>query len=134
MINVNNNSTNRGIAFDGFGKRLKEARKLSGKTQDDLAPNIGVTKNTLSRYEREDIEPTATVIALISVVLGISADWLLTGEGQMYRGDWGVMPSISAEEQRLVHTFQKLPPEEKRAVELIIDRLACFADIRKPEL
>ena len=65
-----------------FGQRVRQARKAARLTQAQLALVIGVAKDTLSRYERGDIQPAANKVADITRALGVSGHWLLTGEGE----------------------------------------------------
>ena len=43
-----------------FGRKIAELREKSGKSQAELVEILGVTQQTLSRYEKGDI-PVATV-------------------------------------------------------------------------
>ena len=51
-----------------IGKRLKELR--GNLTQDDLAKEIGVTKNTISRWEKNSKSMSARHAVMIAKVLG----------------------------------------------------------------
>lgn len=51
-----------------IGRRLKEAREASGKTQAAVAKEVGIDSVTLSRYERGVLPvPRATLLALSQV-------------------------------------------------------------------
>lgn len=65
-----------------FGRNLKLARKQADLNQEELAQLVGVSRDTLSRYERGDIIPSAEVLAALVVSLGpdVSSDSLLFGE------------------------------------------------------
>jgi len=65
--------------------RLKEIRKEFKLTQTQLAEKIGRKQHTISDMEKNKY-PMEKIMALaIEAVLGINADWLLTGEGQKYK-------------------------------------------------
>lgn len=38
--------------MQGFGKRLKQAREQAGFTQEQLAEDVGVTRQAISRWEQ----------------------------------------------------------------------------------
>jgi transcriptional regulator with XRE-family HTH domain len=69
------------------GERLKQARKQRKASQSDIAEAIGVGVSAFSSYETGVSSPTAENLVKISILLGISIDWLLLGEGPMYRSD-----------------------------------------------
>ncbi len=60
-------------------KRLCEARKSAGLTQQKLAALIGMKRNTYARMEKCG-NPDIKTLKKLTEVLGISADWLLNGD------------------------------------------------------
>ncbi len=63
-----------------FGKRLRRLRKERGLTQDDIAAAIGVSRQIISRWERNEAVPKAGNLTALADTLGISADYLLHGK------------------------------------------------------
>ena len=114
-----------------FGQRLKEVRTYTGMSQAEAAPKLHIAKDTLSRYERGEVSPTAEVLMLMAIGLGVNADWLLTGEGQRERGEWGVMPQLSNEEQKWLHLYRMLTNEQRAAAGLLVEHLACFNQVTR---
>ena len=55
-------------------------RKKNGLTQADLADMVGVSLNSIARYERGEVTPSANVAHLIAQVLGCTESELLNGE------------------------------------------------------
>ncbi len=53
---------------------MRERRGMSRKVLSELC---GLSKNQISRYERGEREPTASVIIILAEVFGCSADDLL---------------------------------------------------------
>lgn len=60
--------------------KIKEARKLAGITQKDLAKQIGVSAGTLSDYESGNHEPKSDVLCAISDICGVTIDFLVGRE------------------------------------------------------
>lgn len=60
-----------------FADRLKQLREIRGITQDQLAEAIGVTRQSLSRYEYGERTPNATVLHDIAVYFDVTLDYLL---------------------------------------------------------
>lgn len=64
--------------------RLREIRLKIGDSQAVFAPKLGTNQSTYSKYELEGrIVPDDIKSKLYS--LGVSLDWLVTGEGTMFR-------------------------------------------------
>ena len=73
----------------GIGMRIKEERKRAGMTQPELAERIGVHETTIRRWEQErDKGPDAVMVQKIAEVLGVSAEDIMTGDGQHTAEDW----------------------------------------------
>lgn len=65
--------------------RLKEIRIEFNLSQKELAAKLGRKQNTISSVEKE-IYPMEKIMALaIEAILGINAEWLLTGNGPKYK-------------------------------------------------
>lgn len=61
----------------GFGPRLKAARNSASLTQQQLANQLGVTLRTYQRYEDGTTEPTLYALVSVSIILGVTSDYLL---------------------------------------------------------
>lgn len=71
-----------------LGERLKAARQRHGLTLDDLARRAGVSRAMISRIERGESSPTATVLVRLGSGLGLSLSALLeedAGTGPLAR-------------------------------------------------
>jgi XRE family transcriptional regulator, regulator of sulfur utilization len=55
-----------------LGKAIRELRRESGQTQEDLAPQAGITAKTLSLIERGEANPTWGTVQGIADALGVS--------------------------------------------------------------
>lgn len=60
-----------------LGARLKELRRRRGMTQAEFAQLLGVTKETVYRYEHGTQEPSLSRLASIAKCLDTSTDCLL---------------------------------------------------------
>ena len=63
-----------------FGERLKLARKKAGLSLDRLVELIGsmVTKQAISKYERNLMMPDSKVLIELSKALNVSVDYLFS--------------------------------------------------------
>ncbi len=50
------------------GTQIKQLRKALGYTQAQLAEEIGVTANTVARYERDELNPSSPVMKLLKLL------------------------------------------------------------------
>jgi transcriptional regulator with XRE-family HTH domain len=62
-----------------IGKRVRSRRDILNLTQEDIARELGVTHQHISRIERDQAEPSLDLLAKLARVLGTTADFLLTG-------------------------------------------------------
>lgn len=65
-----------------LSERLKLARKQAKLTQSVIAERVGITQPTYQALESGKVEKTA-YFSQIAKVLGVSTDWLATGQGEM---------------------------------------------------
>lgn len=65
-----------------FGQRLMERRKACGyDSAEELAQAMGTDEENVSQWERGSAEPPGQLLAALAALLGVSAQWLATGEG-----------------------------------------------------
>ncbi|HEX8282815.1 MAG TPA: helix-turn-helix domain-containing protein [Pyrinomonadaceae bacterium] len=50
------------------GEQIKELRKSLGYTQARLAEEVGLTPNTIARYERDELKPSPPVLKLLKLI------------------------------------------------------------------
>ena len=55
------------------GTQIKDLRKALGYTQARLAEEIGVTSNTVARYERGELRPSPPVRKLLKLLEMLTA-------------------------------------------------------------
>lgn len=60
-----------------FGKRLKLLRDKTGKSQEDIAKAIGISRARYSHYENNHVEPDMSLIRQLSELYNVSTDYLL---------------------------------------------------------
>ena len=63
-----------------FGNRLYELRRGRGLSQEDLAENLGVTRQTVSKWEVGDSAPDMAKLLAMGELFGISLDELMLGK------------------------------------------------------
>lgn len=66
-----------------IGVKLKEARLRAGLTQENVAEEIEVTRQTISNWETEKSFPDIVSVIKLSTLYNISLDKLLKGDEEM---------------------------------------------------
>lgn len=60
-----------------LGQRINELRRAFGWSQVELAKRLTITKQTVSNWENENIQPSIDMLVRLSRVFGVSTDYLL---------------------------------------------------------
>jgi transcriptional regulator with XRE-family HTH domain len=60
-----------------FGSIVVGLRKEQGISQTDLASRLGIHKNVLGRYERNEVLPSIEIARKIADILDVSLDYLV---------------------------------------------------------
>ena len=68
-----------------IGKKLKDARMSSGLTQENVAEEINVSRQTISNWENEKSYPDIISAIKLSNLYSISLDDLLKGDNKMIK-------------------------------------------------
>lgn len=66
-------------SLDTIGGRIKKARRHARMSQKDLADRVGISVNSLCRYEKDSRVIDAATLAKIVKATHSSANWLLMG-------------------------------------------------------
>ncbi len=63
-----------------IGEKIKSLRKAKGKSQEDLALYIGVSRQTINKWETNKVQPNTDNIMMLCSVFEISSDYFLVQE------------------------------------------------------
>lgn len=92
--------------------RLREVRHAFGDMERDaFAAKLNISANSVARYERGDRVPDGDVLAAYKSRFGISADWLLTGEGEMFTDPSKAPVPSKSVNVKLMHKLARLARE-----------------------
>ncbi|MCJ8173993.1 helix-turn-helix transcriptional regulator [Clostridium botulinum] len=67
-----------------FGERLKELREEKELTQEELGKLLSVSRQTVSGYEAEIIEPNINNLVRLADIFSVSLDYLLGRTKERY--------------------------------------------------
>ena len=65
-----------------LGKRIAALRRDKGLKQDELAQQLGVTPQAVSKWENDQTCPDITLLPQLAKILGVSVDELLSGKAE----------------------------------------------------
>lgn len=105
------------VIYEKVGKRVKEVRKKSGLTQEDLAEKVGVSATYISSIERGLSFPRGEVLVGILNALNVSSDVVFCDV---------VGASMKQKSCLLYDMIQRLPSREQvkilEVVELLVSQ------------
>lgn len=90
-------------------ENLKRLRKEAGMSQQQLADAVGVSQQSINKYENHSIEPDVATLIRIADCFCVSVDELI-GHSRESDGELG------SDELRLVEDYRKLSPSRKQAL------------------
>lgn len=102
--------------------RIKQRRKALGFTQEELAERVGVSPTAVTDWETGKSRPWES-LALLSKVLQVSIDWLVTGEN-ISEIEFKVNPQT----QRLQGLELKVATLPEKQRELILEMIDQFLE------
>lgn len=102
--------------------RLREALQAMRLSIKEAAEMCGIPYRSFQNYTLGLREPNAEALRTISTQLGISSDWLLTGEGPMLRGQSAQAGAASSEpanprEQAILELYRALDEDAQREIQ-----------------
>lgn len=91
--------------MDTLGKRIAALRREKGMTQEELAEELGVSAQAVSKWENGQSCPDISLIPRLAAIFGVTTDLLLTGEKE-------TTPPVKL-----------LPPEERKNIKDMVLRI-----------
>ena len=91
-----------------LGARIKELRKAFGLSQVDLASRMEVTKQTISNWENENIQPSIDMLVGLANVFNVTTDYLLGLDDVPRLSIEGLPLSFAAHLAQIIEDFRQL--------------------------
>ena len=104
-----------------FAKRLLDARKRKGISQDELAQHLGTKGPVIGRYERDEMKPSIEVASKMAELLDVSLDFLV--------GKTDVL--LDSKILNRIVEIQKLSTDEQKTVFSLLDAFLRDTKTRK---
>ena len=89
-----------------LGQRIHELRQAFGWSQVELAKRLNISKQTISNWENDNIQPSVDMLVRLSKIFGTTTDYLLGLENTVRVDMEGVPVSIAAHISMLVDDYR----------------------------
>ncbi len=67
-----------------LNERIRELRIAGGMNQVELANKLGVSKQSVSNWENDNIQPSIDMLVKLAHLFSVSTDYLLGEDNHMY--------------------------------------------------
>lgn len=114
--------------------RLRSVLDLKGLSIKEASDVVGIPYRTLQNYLLDEREPNAKAMSALRTHLGVSVDWLLTGEGSMFHGVsiQGADPATeNMQERALLELFRSLGDAGKRDIQSAAEEKKRLMDVEQ---
>lgn len=114
-----------------LSERIREIRISSGDTQTKFAKKLSISRSAVSKIESGENTPSSQTIALICKIYNINYQWLVNGNGEMFKKDNSdaqaivdeVMTGDNEFAKNILAKLAKLSDERWKQIEEILDEL-----------
>ena len=103
-------------------KNLKSLRKEKGVSQKALGEEIGVSQQSINKYENYNIEPDINTLIHLSKYFNTSVDYLIGNTDIRQVAEVAMSYSLSQDEMDLINEYRDLGEAEKNAVLTLLSK------------
>lgn len=96
-----------------FTQRIFELLEAQGKSKAELARYLGIRPTTVTEWHTKGKKPSSDYISRISEFLGVTCDYLLTGENSSATLTMPAIQHTNAVEAEMLRLFRLLPESEQ---------------------
>ena len=89
-----------------LNQRIREVRQARGMSQVELAGLLGVTEQSVSNWENDNIQPSIEMLVKLAQTLAVSTDYLLGLDGRQTLDVSGLSPRAVGHLQLLVEDIR----------------------------
>lgn len=100
-----------------MGRRMAEARKVIGLSQQQVADSLGIPQRTLSYYERGEGDLPCSLLVPLADILGMDVHTLLDVDPPVRRG--GTITYL----QKRFEAVRELPKKDQQFVMKFLDQV-----------
>lgn len=99
-----------------LNQQIRTLRSVRGMSQVELARRLGVTKQSVSNWENDNIQPSIEMLRKLADIFSVSTDYLLGLEKEEFIDVSGLPPGVVTHLRQVVEDFRilKKEAEEKK--------------------
>lgn len=102
-------------------KNLKKLREEAGVSQKTLAESIGVSQQSINKYENHNIEPDIETLIRIAEFFNTSIDYIVGHTDVRRKIEVVHTFELNDEEEKMLVGYRKLNRKQKKSITLIIE-------------
>lgn len=102
-------------------KNLKALREVAGVSQKQLAEAIGVSQQSINKYENHNIEPDVETLIRIADFFNTSVDYLIGHTPFRRKIENVTAHELNDEESKIIEKYRKLSKKQQSCVATVID-------------
>lgn len=91
-----------------LGIRINELRRCRGWSQVELANRLGISKQTVSNWENDNIQPSIEMLVRLAKLFDVTTDYLLGLDNCIQLNVDGLPQELIAHLSLIVDDFRKL--------------------------
>ena len=91
-----------------LNQQIRKLRQARGMSQVELAKRLGVTKQSVSNWENDNIQPSVEMVVKLAEVFSVSTDYLLGLEQGEYLDVTGLSQKKIAHIRQLVDDLREM--------------------------
>ncbi|EHO46626.1 helix-turn-helix domain-containing protein [Haemophilus sp. oral taxon 851] len=107
----------------GISNRLREVMEYKGVNIKTLAELLNMPYRTLQNYLLNERTPSAEVLIKVRDIMNIDLNWLMCGEGNMFRSSTSES-KLNEKEKQLIKCYRKMPRDMQVAFEISFNFLS----------
>ena len=100
-------------------KNLKKLRAEKSVSQRALGEAIGVSQQSINKYENYEIEPDIRTLILIARYFDTSVDYLIGNSDVRRIAEETTSFDLNAEESTMIEQFRQLNSDEKYSLQMV---------------
>lgn len=97
-------------------ENLKELRKATKTTQNELAEAIGVSQQSINKYENHNIEPDIETLKRIADYFNTTIDYITGYSPYRYKVEDIQNYALNDDEAEFIAAYRQLTPNQREAV------------------
>lgn len=103
-------------------ERILELMKINKITAKELTDKLEIANSAITDWKKGKSKPSTEAVIKISKYFNVTADWLLTGEGEMYKSKVDIKPKVydneelNIDEELILETYKNSDRQTKKEI------------------